>query len=66
MLQAMASEMWLRSGIALLWRRMAAVAPIQPLGWELPCAAGEALKRQKKKKKRKKEKEKTKTDEHIC
>ena len=30
-----------------LWRRPAAVAPIQPLAWELPCAAGAALKRKK-------------------
>ena len=31
-----------------LWRRPAAVAPIRPLAWELPCAPGVALKRQKK------------------
>ena len=30
-----------------LWRRPAAIAPIQPLAWELPYAAGVALKRQK-------------------
>ena len=34
-----------------LWRRPAAAAPIQPLGWELPYAAGAALKRKKKNKK---------------
>ena len=34
-----------------LWRRPAAAAPIQPLAWELPCAAGAALQRPKKKKK---------------
>ena len=34
-----------------LWCRPAAVAPIQPLAWELPYAEGAALKRQKKKKK---------------
>ena len=28
-----------------LWRRPAAVAPIQPLAWELPYTAGAALKR---------------------
>ena len=33
-----------------LWRELAARAPIQPLAWELPYAAGAALKRQKKKK----------------
>ena len=33
-----------------LWCRLAAVAPIRPLAWELPCSAGVALKRQKKKK----------------
>ena len=31
---------------------MAAIAPIQPLAWELPYAEGMALKRQKKKKNR--------------
>ena len=36
-----------------LWCRPAAVAPIQPLAWELPPAAGAALKKAKKKKKRK-------------
>ena len=34
---------------ALLWLWLAAVALIQPLAWELPYAAGMALKRQKKK-----------------
>ena len=39
----------------LLWlrRRLAAVAPIQPLAWEPPYAAGAVLKAQKKKKKKK-------------
>ena len=32
-----------------LWLRLAAVAPIQPLAWELPHAAGAALKCKKKK-----------------
>ena len=32
-----------------LWHRPAAVAPIQPLAWELPYVMGAALKRQKKK-----------------
>ena len=31
-----------------LWHRPAAVAPIQPLAWKPPHAAGVALKRQKK------------------
>ena len=34
-----------------LWHRPAARAPIQPLAWELPYAAGAALKRRKKRKK---------------
>ena len=34
-----------------LWCRLAAVAPIRPLAWEPPHAAGQALKRQKTKKK---------------
>ena len=33
-----------------LWYRPAAVAPVQPLAWEPPCAVGAALKRQKIKK----------------
>ena len=38
------------SDLALLWLwcRPAAAAPIRPLAWELPYAAGVALKRQKK------------------
>ena len=36
-----------------LWCRPAAAAPIQPLAWELPYAAGTALKRQKEKRKKK-------------
>ena len=35
-----------------LWRRLAAVAPIRPLAWELPCAMGVALKIKTKKKKK--------------
>ena len=34
-----------------LWWRLAAVAPIQPIAWELPYATGAALKKEKKKKK---------------
>ena len=30
--------------MARLWRRLAAAAPIPPLAWELPYAAGAALK----------------------
>ena len=43
---------------SLLWlrRRPEATAPIRPLAWEPPCAAGAALKRQKDKKKKKKKK----------
>ena len=40
------------SNLALLWlwRRLAAIALIQPLAWEPPYAVSTALKRQKKKK----------------
>ena len=31
-----------------MWGRLAAVAPIQPLAWEPPYAAGTALKKEKK------------------
>ena len=39
-----------RSDLVLLWLRPrpAAAAPIQPLAWEFPYAAGTALKRKKK------------------
>ena len=33
--------------LLLLWHRPAAIAPIQPLAWELTCAAGVALKKKK-------------------
>ena len=33
-----------------LWRRPVATAPIRPLGWESPYAAGAALEKAKKKK----------------
>ena len=36
-----------------LWRRTASAAPIRPLAWELPCAAGAALKKKKKRRKMK-------------
>ena len=38
-----------------LWHRPAAVALTEPLAWELPYAAGTALKKQKNKKTKKKE-----------
>ena len=38
----------------LLWCRLATTAPIRPLAWQPPYAAGVALKRQKTKKKKKK------------
>ena len=41
------------SALLLLWYRLAAVSPIQPLAWELPYAANAALKSKKKKKKEK-------------
>ena len=39
------------SAMLWLWRRPAAIALIRPLAWELPHAAGMALKKKKKKKK---------------
>ena len=35
----------------LLWHRLAAVAPIRPLAWVLPCASSAAVKRPGEKKK---------------
>ena len=45
------SKMWLRSGIAVVWRRPAAVALVGPLTWKSPYVAGAALKKKKKGKK---------------
>ena len=41
-----------------LWCWLAAVALIQPLGWELPYAMGVALKKRKKKKEKKRKEKK--------
>ena len=49
-------QMQLGSRIAVVWHRLAAVVLIQPPAWELPYAAGAALKKQKEKKKEKKRK----------
>ena len=38
-----------------LWCRPVTTALIRPLAWELPCAVGSALKRQKRKKERRKQ-----------
>ena len=35
-----------------VWHRLVAAAPIKPLDWELPYAAGAAIKRKKEKEKR--------------
>ena len=44
-----------------LWCRLPATAPIQPLAWEPPYAAGMALKGQKKKDQKKKKKNEKQT-----
>ena len=52
-----------------LWCRPAAIAPIRPLAWEPPYAAGaaqEKAERPKKKKKRKKERKKNLKLINIC
>ena len=41
-----------------LWCRPAATAPIGPLAWEPPCAAGAAIKKKRKRRKRNKRKRK--------
>ena len=41
--------MWLNANncaLLWLWHRLAAAGPIRPLAWELPYAAGTALKKQ--------------------
>ena len=50
---AISSGVGRRHGLDL-WHRPAAVALTEPLAWELPYAAGTALKKQKNKKERKK------------
>ena len=46
---------WIKDPALLwLWCRPAATALIQPLAWELPYAAGAALKRKKKERERRK------------
>ena len=49
-----------------LWGRLAAVALIQPLAWELPYAMGMAFKKQKKKKIKKKEIKKESPAVCVC
>ena len=44
------------------WCRPAAAAPIRPLAWKLPYAAGSALK----KKKRQRERERERIEENVC
>ena len=46
------------SDLAWLWRRLEAVAPVRPLAWEPPYAAGGVALKRKKKKERKKRKRK--------
>ena len=45
-----------------LWCRLAATAPIGPLAWEPPYAAGAALEKAKRQKKKKERKEKKKEE----
>ena len=44
-----------------LWCRLAEAAPIQPLAWKLPYAAGAALKRKEEEKRRKEKREEKKS-----
>ena len=48
-------ELWCRSQTQLGSHRLAAVAPIRPLAWEPPYAAGVALEKAKRQKKKKNE-----------
>ena len=51
-------ELWYRSDPELLWlwHRPAATAPVRPLAWELPYAAGSSPRKGKKKKEKEKKK----------
>ena len=46
------SQTWLGSGIAVAWHRPLAIAPITPLAWEPPYAAGATLEKEKRQKKK--------------
>ena len=48
-----------------LWHRLVALAPIQPLAWELPDRVGAAQKKQEKKKEKRKKKKKKKREREI-
>ena len=52
------SQTQIRSQLLWLWCRPAATAPIWPLAWEFPYAAGVALKSKERKKKRERERKK--------
>ena len=47
-----------------LWCRLAAVASIQPLAWELPYAAGATLRKEKKKDKKREKKKRKEKKQH--
>ena len=54
---------WVMDPVLLwLWCRPAAAAPMQPLAWEPPCAAGVALKKERKKTKQMNNRSKIETD----
>ena len=38
------SQIWLGSGIVVVWCRPVAVAPVQPLAWTLPYVSDAVLK----------------------
>ena len=48
-----------------LWRRLAATAPIRPLGWEPPYAMGAALEKTKRPKNKQTNNKKNPTHTHL-
>ena len=72
-IQLVTTRLWIRSPASIsglkiwrcceLWYRVAAVAPIQPLGWEPAYATGAGLKSQRKRKEKKRREKKSKKKE---
>ena len=48
-----------------LWCRLAAVAPIYPLAWEIPYAAGAALESKRKKRKTRRKKQRERREKRV-
>ena len=59
------SKTRLGSRVTVALHRPVAIAPIRPLAWELPCAAGAALEKAKRQKKQQQKKKNPETNSRI-